>query len=211
MSRSSLLILILTVVVAGCGLTSEADDDQTEETPAPREVVVGDEDDEGIVAETTTTLSPLEDDEDAEPLEIATLLPIESGTFEGRSWIKWKLDRPIPDPIDVHTTYQLNIESAEDDLFGLGWTIPIDGAPFASGFCFEDRPNCDDGTVAVDVEVGPLGNELIFFAPQPAFGNATGLEIEPFIQTFPPGEDPVAEFVGGGATVPMGFNEGDPC
>ncbi len=144
-------------------------------------------------------------------LEIATLLPIESGRFAGEHWIKWTLEEPIPDPNEFHMTYQVNIRSVESDVYGFGWTIPKGEEPFASGFCLDDRPNCADGTIPVTVVVGPNLDELTFFVPEGTFGEATDLRIFGFIQTFPENGDPITEDVGDGAPIPMGFDERDPC
>lgn len=211
MRRLSLLALVFVVVLAACGMTSEVPIE--EEGDVAEEITVEEE-------QVGTTLSSddagSEDDPSEEDgagvLEIATLLPVESGTFEGQHWIKWKLDAPIADPAKVHITYQLNIRSAEDDVFGVGWTIPVDEEPFASGFCLDDRPNCADGIVPVGVDIGPEGDELIFRIPEGTFGNATGLRFGAFIQTFASADaNPVTEDVADGAVVPLGTEEGDPC
>ena len=146
-------------------------------------------------------------------LEVATLLPLESGRFEADHWIKWKLGAPILDETGQYTaTYQLDIRSAEDDVFGVGWTIQQGEEPFASGFCLDDRPNCDDGTVPVRVDLGPEGDELIFRIPEGTFGDATELEVGAFIQTFATSDaDVVTEHVADGARMQLGTDERDPC
>lgn len=207
MRRAWLLLFALALVIAGCGLTSEVEDEGVTDTSAAAEILEGEE------IDTTTTLDSDEEDDDGGVLEIATLLPIESGRYEGEQWIKWKLTGPIPDPADPYVrTYQLNIRSLEDDVFGMGFTLSQGEEPFATGFCLADRPNCANETFDVAVDIGPEGDELIFRVPEGTYGDATGLMIGAYIQTWATEDaDLVTDDITGGSSVPMGFDERDPC
>lgn len=215
MNRLVSVMLVLGLLLAACGGVPEAEPEESETETDPTDVTAEpsqgeDTDDESEDEAIATTLISQEDD--AGVLEVATLLPVESGLFEGSHWIKWKLATPIPDPPQFHVTYQVTLRSAEDDIYGVGWTIPLDGASFASGFCLDDRPNCADGTVSVAVDVSSERDELVFLIPEGTFGDATMLDIGAVIQTYAtPDASPDTENVGDGARVPLGTTEGDPC
>jgi hypothetical protein len=200
-------MIVVALIIAACGIAEEEPDEEPDDQTA----VTAPASEEDLVSTPTVATEEGSDEESDGVLEIGTLLPFESGLFEGKHWIKWQLDDPITLPFELHTTFQLNIRSAEDDVFGVGWTVPTGEEPFASGFCLEDRPNCADGTVPVDVEVGPEQDELTFFIPVGIFNDATDLRIFAFIQTFPLDADPITEDVGDGTPILMSFAESDPC
>ena len=138
--------------------------------------------------------------------------PIDSGTFEGRAWFKWKLDEPVSDQVEQHVTFQLNISSVEDGLWGAGYTFPVNEAPFATAFCLEDRPDCDNGEVPVEGELNSEGDEITWWIAEGVFGDATGLGIHAFVQTYAtPLASPVTESIADGAAIPVGTDERDPC
>jgi hypothetical protein len=207
-TRISWLVVALGVLLAACGTG-----DDSEESEAPEDIIVEGESTTPTLATDATDPGSASSEDDDGVLEVATLLPLESGRFEADHWIKWKLGAPILDAAAQYTvTYQLNIRSAEDDVFGVGWTIQQGEEPFASGFCLDDRPNCDDGTVAVTVDLGPEGDELIFRIPEGTFGDATELEVGAFIQTFATSDaEVVTEHVTDGSRMPLGTDERDPC
>ena len=199
------LALVFVVVLAACGT---GDDDVEEE-----DHIVEDE----VVSATTLALDEIESssasaDDEGGVVELATLLPIESGRSEGHHWIKWTLDEPIPDPADQYIkSYNLFIRSAEDDVFGVGWNLPEEGEPFGTSFCLDDKPNCNDGFVPIEWEIAP--NEIKFFIQEGTFGDATGLTISATIETgaTEAPEDLVTETLADGARVPLGMEERDPC
>ena len=199
-------MIVVALIIAACGTSDEPEEEPDDET-----AVTAPASEEDLVSTPTPVPEEGSDEESDGVLELGTLLPFESGLFEERHWIKWTLNAPIPVPNLIHTTFQLNFRSAEDDVFGVGWTLPLDEEPFASGFCLEDRSNCTDGTVPVDVEVGPEQDELTFFIPVGTFNDAADLRISAFIQTFPLDADPITEDVGDGTPILMGFTERDPC
>ncbi len=208
MERCSTLVVVIAVLLAACGTG-----DDSEESEAAEDIIVEGESTTPTLATDAADSGSASSEDDDGVLEVATLLPLDSGRFETDHWIKWKLGAPILDEAGQYTaTYQLDIRSAEDDVFGVGWTIQQGEEPFASGFCLDDRPNCDDGTVAVTVDLGPEGDELIFRIPEGTFGDATGLEVGAFIQTFATSDaDVVTENVADGARTPLGTDERDPC
>ncbi len=208
MKRILWLVVVLAVLLAAC-----APGEDSEESEVAEDIIVEGESVTTTLATDAAGSGSASSEDDDGVLKVATLLPLESGLFEAHHWIKWKLGAPILDPAGQYTvTYQLDIRSAEDDVFGVGWTIQQGEEPFASSFCLEDRPNCDDGSVPVRVDRGPEGDELIFRIPEGTFGDATGLEVGAFIQTFAtPDADVVTENVANGARMPLGTDERDPC
>lgn len=158
----------------------------------------------------TGDVVPLEEEASGAGDDVSSSFPLDSSRFNGNYSFRVQLPAAISDPTDVHTIFQVNVKSAEGQQWGLAWVTPLNEAPFPDGFCFEDRPNCADGTVQVEVEVGPDRDLLTFCTPEETFGNATGLIFGAIIVTFPEGGAPVTETIADGTVIPVGTDERDP-
>ena len=88
----------------------------------------------------------------------------------------------------------------------------MNGEAFATGGCLEDRPGCDTGEVLVEGELNTERDEIIFRFAEGVFGDATGLEIFAFEQTYvDQNAAPETEEAASGARIPLGTDERDPC
>ncbi len=92
MERCSILVVVIAVLLAACGTG-----DESEESEVAEDIIVEGESTTPTLATDATDSGSASSEDDDGVLEVATLLPFESGRFEADHWIKWKLGAPILD------------------------------------------------------------------------------------------------------------------
>ena len=101
-------MIVVALIIAACGIAEEEPDDEE----VPEDIIVEGE----LVTPNSLATEDAPQEEDPGVLEVATLLPFESGRFEGDHWVKWKLDGPIQVPLEFHPTFQVLFDNMVSPL-----------------------------------------------------------------------------------------------
>lgn len=212
MKRLPLIALTAATLLAlyGCGLTTEAEPDEDEETtPAPGETLVEQETDDTT---TTTTLAETAGDSGAAGDAESEITGVDSGVFEGEAWIKLNFAGPIVVD-EERKRYSLEFRTNEDDLIVAAYNVEPGGDQFSTSFCIGETPSCPDGVFPIVGVPTETNDAIVFNFATDAFSNSTDPSYKAFVETGPADspEDRTTVDFQGGERFSLLTVEKDPC